>query len=149
MKFYLCHTPEGRKRLVTRQDEAKKLDKSAEQIDIPVDQAGIKQGYEELFDKIFDLQAGLEGGDVPLTETDVLDSRPEVSGPGASKPDTTCPKCKWNSKMAESHAKRVERDATIDGLCEAIEHGPEVDLHRLVDSVIFRLRELSKSPGDL
>lgn len=56
MKFYLCHTPEGRKRLITRQDEAKKLDKTAELIDIPVDQAGIKAGYEELFDRIYDLE---------------------------------------------------------------------------------------------
>ena len=61
MKFYLCHTPEGRQRLVTRQDEAKKLDKNAEPIDIPVDQAGIKAGYEELFDKIFDLEQQIGG----------------------------------------------------------------------------------------
>lgn len=56
MKFYLCHTPEGRKRLLTRQDEAKKLDPTAEQIEIPVDQAGLKQAFEELFDQIYTLE---------------------------------------------------------------------------------------------
>lgn len=56
MKFYLCLTAEGRKRLVTRQEEAHKLDRAAKPIDIPTDQAGLKAAFEELFDQITDLE---------------------------------------------------------------------------------------------
>lgn len=82
MKFYLCMTPEGRKRLVTRQDEAKKLDKEAKPIDIPVDQAGLKAAFEELFDQITDLE---KGESLSSGEAEVLDSRPGASPPPAGE----------------------------------------------------------------
>ena len=51
MKFYLCRV-DGRRRLLTRQDEAKAADPSFEKFDIPVDQEGLKAFVESLSDQI-------------------------------------------------------------------------------------------------
>ena len=56
MKFYLAVDVDGKKQLRTTKIDIEKVNKTYEQIDIAVDQAGIQHLVQESFDEIFRLQ---------------------------------------------------------------------------------------------
>ena len=59
MKFYLCN-PEGAVvTLRTSKTEADKLDKNAEQVDVPTDQAGLQNFFQQFYDEIHRLNTEL------------------------------------------------------------------------------------------
>lgn len=59
MKFYLCNPEGAAVTLRTSKTEADKLDKNAEQVDVPTDQAGLQSFFQQFFDEIHRLNTEL------------------------------------------------------------------------------------------
>lgn len=56
MKFYLAQRPDQPPLLLTRKDEALKVDKDAEQFDVPVDQEGLRKTFQDSLNRIWELE---------------------------------------------------------------------------------------------
>lgn len=112
---------------VGTQADANKLDKeTAEQIDVPVDKAGLLEWLND-------------------------NCRSEASAPVADAVDTPdaalgkCPKCNMTQRGAEARVKALK----IDEICERIQFSTGIEIIRLTEAVVDRqqdfLRDLNRS----
>lgn len=129
MRFYLCRI-DGKRRLLTRQDEAKKADPNNELVDYPVDQAGLKALLEGLFDQIDDaeyINDFTREADLPHNQVDTVEAaqRAELAEEGSSPSPSPPP------RPEQSFRNYTDLSVAIDEVFENLPLGHQLHLAAL------------------